>query len=449
MLDKIPTIPAVEKFGKISRSPLNPSPLLEPDTDEESLQQIFKNTTSAVTALERKNASKKNPIVGFVKQLEKIGAVDPMDPNAKKMKAEFTQTAISLRKTGEIISKTNNNFHLWCESFESDEVTELSIEFSKFLSIHKAMNERFAERLEHIASRMQPVSKLEHQRNKSLDLYIKSKKAYVEFKKKSTDQHTITTLELQRDADYSKVLNDQALIERNIRASLRPALFAYVYCMKQSKETISFFLHNTKLNISEFEKIIKNEDSIYEAKLNLSNIDIWKNTPQYSTKNISNIYYPKKFNYNPLDTESSSSIETTKTDLEGTNNIDYNVSKTNAKQTSINETNNKFFSLTYTNPYESTKAFEFETKNVSMSPLIKPKNTSKSFQVLEENAIEENVAAKKDLTFNPKKLPNEMNNFHASENYETYVARKNATQKHQNCTYNHGESADIKNGWNT
>lgn len=454
MLDNVPKIPAIEKFGRNNRSPLNPSPLLESDIDDDnSPTLIFKNTTSAVNALEKKHTLKSNGISGIVKQLEKIGALNPSEPNAAQLRNEFAQVSTSLRKTCAAIDSTHQNFILWAETFESEEINELATEFSKFLGLQNVLNDRFAERLDHISSRLKPVAKLEGQRNKSLNKYIKSKKALSDFKNKSTDQHTLSTLELQKQADFGKVLNDQALVEKSIRANLRPSLFAFVYCMKQTGEAIEFLLKNTDLNINEFEKIIQNDDSTYEAGLNLSKINLVKGTSEYLNKKGINYNEHKGNIYETQHQGSLSSLESS----DGNNfcyenstnnfaqcNLEKKEEKANYNNSLVTDEKNIDYScdakhnsnellFTYKTPIQLGDQYDIEfnkANNTLKSPLVQPAKgfRSKNYTLVKSNVSEDNVTVKTHPIYK-KDVPNEANNFQSNENL-TYAVKNNDTKAH-------------------
>lgn len=450
MLDNIPKIPAIEKFGKNNRSPLNPSPLLESDIDNDSNPtSIFKNTTSAVAALEKRNTLKSNSISGIVKQLEKIGALSPAEPTASQLKNEFAQVSTNLKKTCAVLDNTHQNFILWAETFESEEINELAKEFSKFLGLQKAMSDRFVERLDHISSRLKPVTKLESQRNKSLNKYIKSKKAYSDFKNKSTDQHTLSTLELQKQADFGKVLNDQALVEKSIRSNLRPSLFAYAYCMKQTKEAIEFLLKNTELNIDDFEKIIQNEDSTYEASLNLSKINLVEGTSEYINKKGTFYNSDQRDVYGALHEESMSSLNSSdgnetyfKDHYNNLNQykLEKKTNKTRCNNNSVvvdkedldsdcdfkaNESSDDIF-FTYKTPMQLSDQYDIEYNKANTtltSPLVQPVKGSKfpNYTIVKNHNSEDNATMKAPCMYK-KNIPNETNNFESNENL-TYVAK--------------------------
>ena len=275
MTEKLGKIPPMEKLGSNNCSATHSPTSNFTGTSLHSGCGInSSNAERAIGHLERGKESITNLALLFRPKLEKIGAVTPGKASSKILWNDLRDLAKHLSKSSKLIDRNSKLLKDWAATFETDEISMLVLEYQKFALLHSNINKKLAERMEVLSSKVKPLNRVEIQRNVALAKYIKAKRSFEDFKKKSTDQATMA--QLQNDVNYysTSLKASQLSLEKTVREDVRPAIFAFAYAFKASTISINKICQETLLDFDEFERMIKNPDSIYESKLNLTGFDL-------------------------------------------------------------------------------------------------------------------------------------------------------------------------------
>lgn len=194
----------------------------------------------------------------------------PDEVSAANLKASFRKIAKQMQIANKLLDETNKNMCEWASTFESDEVSKLSFEFSKYLQLNYNMNEMIADRFEHIGFRLKTISKQENRRDQFVIKNIKAKRELDLFKKKSTDINMTSSIYDKLKFSTSSLSSAQNLLEQSVRSSLRPAMFGYVYVLNKYSNFINELSRSTTMDLRSFERKLDQHDSILREQLSIS-----------------------------------------------------------------------------------------------------------------------------------------------------------------------------------
>jgi hypothetical protein len=232
---------------------------------------MIRNTLKAIE-LQDKRLSGSPAILGsFRPALEKIGAVSHDVNTAASLKSNYRKLAKQIAQTNKILLETNTALCEWSKSFSSPEVSRLAIEISDYMKVHYGLNALLAERFENISLRLKAIELKETRRDKLVVESARAKRELDDFKKRSTDSNTISTLADKYTYKTQNLVAGQDLLESAVRSELRPALVGYAYSMDIYAHHIIKLGTNTGIDLAEFERKLKESDSLLGAKLNMSN----------------------------------------------------------------------------------------------------------------------------------------------------------------------------------
>lgn len=230
----------------------------------------FTNTFKAIETQEKKIIESNGLLSNLRPKLEKFGAMKPDEVSAANLKASFRKIAKQMQIANKLLDETNKNMCEWASTFESDEVSKLSFEFSKYLQLNYNMNEMIADRFEHIGFRLKTISKQENRRDQFVIKNIKAKRELDLFKKKSTDINMTSSIYDKLKFSTSSLSSAQNLLEQSVRSSLRPAMFGYVYVLNKYSNFINELSRSTTMDLRSFERKLDQHDSILREQLSIS-----------------------------------------------------------------------------------------------------------------------------------------------------------------------------------
>lgn len=228
------------------------------------------NTQKAIETQEKKANENIGILSNLRPKLEKIRAVKPDEISAASLKSNFRKIAKHTQMANKLMEETNKNFCEWASKFESEEVSRLSFEFSKYMQLNYNMNAMISDRFDHIAFRLKTISKQESRRDEFIVKHLKAKRELEVFKKRSTDINVTSTIYDKLKFSSASLNSAQNLLEQTVRSSLRPAMFGYVYALNKYSLFIDDLANITTLDIDSFERKLEQHDSILREQLNIS-----------------------------------------------------------------------------------------------------------------------------------------------------------------------------------